>query len=124
MSPHFDALESVKQAAQSVKDVADRWNAIDLATLTDFIAGLERSACDLSASLQFLETSPPPPANVIRSAILNLKKDAARIERLVDASAAFLRSAPGLASGHDGIYQAGGAIVPVSLPFEIRGMQG
>lgn len=121
MTSHDKALGRITQAERRVRMTADEWNAVDLAAIFRDVAALECSAEDLRDAAEILKNTPKPDGTPIRSRILELKKSVVRLERLVGASAAFLRSAPGTAREDSGFYQAGGSICPPSP--EARGMQ-
>lgn len=132
------ALGRIMLAQQRVREAADRWNAVDLSAICHCCSALERTVADLRDATEMLKRSPAEvtaaeltPAQqastasreLFRSSLLDLKNAAVRLERLVDASAAFLRSAPGLAGEESGFYQAGGAICRMAPAPEARGMQ-
>jgi hypothetical protein len=121
MTPPDSALDRVVQAAERVEKAAGEWNAVDLIEIGECVSALEASAGDLSAAFTVLQGYHSSPAG-LRANLLNLKKSAGRLERLVDASAAFLRSAPGLACDRPVLYQADGAICQATL--EMGGVQG
>jgi len=110
MTRPSSALDRVVQAAERVEEAAGEWNAVDLTVISKCVSALEASAADLSAALTVIQGSDPErhQANPsgLRANLLNLKKSVGRLERLVDASAAFLRSAPGLACDQPVLYHA------------------
>jgi hypothetical protein len=128
MTPPNSALNRVVQAAERVENAAGEWNAVDLTVIGKCVSALEASAGDLSAALTILPGSDLKGYQATRSSLranlLNLKESVGRLERLVDASAAFLRSAPGLACGQPVLYQADGVICQVAAVSEMGGMQG
>jgi hypothetical protein len=123
MKPRNQALDRIVQAEQRVRDVADRWSAVDLSRIGSCVSALEAAATDLCAAKGILKGLPASPGSLLRTSVLDLKKAAVRLERLIDASAAFLRSAPGLACDQPVLYQAGGVIRQMAPPSETPGMQ-
>lgn len=124
MTARNRALDLIVRAERRVKDVADRWNAVDLSRIDSCVSALEASAADLCAADGILKGFPARPGSSFRTSVLDLKKAAVRLERLVDASAAFLRSAPGLACDQPVLYQPGGVIRQVAPPSEAPGLKG
>jgi len=124
MTPRHKAIEHIERAEQRVADAADRWNAVDLAAIGSCVSALEASATDLCAAVGILKGLPTGSGSLLRTNVLDLKRAAVRLERLVDASAAFMRSAPGLACDEPALYRADGVIRPVAPPSEASGMQG
>lgn len=128
MTPPNAALDRVAQAAERVEKAAGEWNAVNLTEIGRCVAALEASAGDLSAALTILQgpglKGYQATAAGLCGNLLNLKKSVGRLERLVDASAAFLRSAPGLACDQPVLYQPDGVICQVAALSEMGGMQG
>ncbi len=118
-----DALGRIALAEQRVREAADQWNAVDIAAIGHCVSTLECSAMDLNDAAEILKGSSMETGNVIRSKVRDLKKAISRLERLVDASAAFLRGAPGLGSDETGLYQAGGSVLESNLWPISRGTQ-
>jgi hypothetical protein len=118
-----DALDRIVLAERRVREAADQWNAVDLSSIGDCVSALERSAADLSDSTELLKTSSTSTGSVIRSKVHDLKKAVFRLERLVDASAAFLRGAPGSGGVDSSLYQAGGSVLEPVLTSSLRGTQ-
>jgi hypothetical protein len=117
-----DALGRIVLAERRVREAADQWNAVDLSALGHCISVLESSAADLSDATEILKISSTATGSVIRSKVRELKKAVSRLERLVDASSAFLRGAPG-PGGDDTRYQAGGSVFEAALSSPSRGTQ-
>lgn len=124
MTPRNRALDRIVQADQRLKQIAGRWNAVDLSAIGNCVSALEASSTDLCAAAEILKSSPARPGSPLRANVLDLKQSVARLERLVDASAAFLRSAPGLACDQPVLYQAGGVVRQPASFSETPGMQG
>ena len=110
-------------AGQRLAGTADQWNAVDLVAIGNCLSSLECLVDELSHALEILMESPPDTVSAVRSNILDLKENAARLERLTDSSASFLRCAPGLACEEPALYQAGGSIRITAPVAETRGMQ-
>jgi len=124
MTAQKEVIEHSSQAAHRVSDAAERWDATDLSAVVDCAATLESSAADLTLVLEILRKCPAESGSLLRSHIICLKKSAARLERLVDASSAFLRSAPGVVCENPGFYRAGGSMRPIELLADGQGVQG
>ena len=118
-----DALGRITLAERRVREAADQWNAVDLAAISRCMSALESSAADLSDATEILKTDSTVTGSVIRSTVQDLKKAASRLERLVDASAAFLRGAPGPGGFDTMSYRAGGSVFEVELSPASRGTQ-
>jgi hypothetical protein len=118
-----DALGRIVLAERRVREVADQWNAVDLSAVGNCISVLEYSAADLSDATEILKISSTATANVIRSKVHELKKALSRLERLVDASSAFLRGAPGSGGDDPQVYQAGGSVFDAALSSSLRGTE-
>ena len=111
MTPPNPALDRVAEALKRVDNAADDWNAVDLTVIAECVSALQASAADLSAALAILQRPGKTghgatPAGQVRANVINLQKSVGRLERLVDASAAFLRGAPGLACDQPVLYHA------------------
>jgi hypothetical protein len=117
------AQENIARSGKRVRDAADRWNAVDLFEISQCLSALDHSAADLSDAIGILKESPATAAGLIRSDIESLRTAALRLERLVDASATFLRLAPGPTGDDDGFYQSGGSLCNSAPPPEVRGTQ-
>jgi hypothetical protein len=124
MKPRNQALDRIVRAERRVKDVADQWSAVDLSRIGSCVSALEAAATDLCAAKGILKGLPASNGSLLRTSVLDLQRAAGRLERLVDASAAFLRSAPGLACDRPVLYQAGGSIHQVAPPSEAPGLKG
>jgi hypothetical protein len=134
MTSQHTADTKVARSERQVREVADSWNAVDLSAVAQCLSILNDSVADLSDAHRILKEVAATSADSVRvdstrgdslrSDIAGLKASALRLERLVDASAAFLRLAPGLASEDVGLYRSGGAICSLVSPGEPRGIQG
>jgi len=122
-------IESVRSA---IKRVAIEWDAADMARLESTRILLESSLVPLRRALQNTEPiSSLPDAKVLpaarqaaRQAAIDLKKEAAGVERLVDAAAAFLRSLPGGPSDYSPAYTGAGEIRPETSPLPTESYAG
>ena len=124
MTPRSQALDRIVQAGRRVQEVAGRWNAVDLSMVSSCVPALEDSAADLSIAIAILESAPESPGKPLRMGVLELQRAVARLEHLVDASAAFLRGAPGPEGDRPVLYQAGGAVREARLFSDSPGTQG
>jgi hypothetical protein len=124
MTSQYTAQAKITRSEQRVREVADSWNAVDLAAIAQCLSALDGSAADLSDAHQILKELPATSAGSIRSDISSLRASALRLERLVDASAAFLRLVPGFAREDGALYQSGGSICCSNSTGEMRGIEG
>lgn len=116
MSPQNQAREQVTAAAQRLREAADRWNATDLAAIESCAFSLEQSALELNEMLRTVRQIAPDNAAEFATGLLQIKNDVSRLTRLNDASAAFLRCAPGAGADETEFYGAGAA--RYSIPDE------
>lgn len=124
MTSQDTVQEKIARSEKRVKEAADRWNAVDLSAISQCLSALEYSATDLSEAVTTLKESAVTSGSLVRSNVASLRIAAFRLERLVDASAAFLRLAPGLDCDGAGFYQSGGSICCSVSPVGMRGIQG
>lgn len=123
MTSRPDALGRIVLAERRVTEAADQWNAVDLSVISRCVGTLECSAADLNDATEILKISPTATGSAIRSKVHDLKKAVFRLERLVDASAAFLRGAPGPGADATGLYQADGSVFEEVPASASRGTQ-
>jgi hypothetical protein len=123
MTSEQDALGRIVLAERRVREAADEWNAVDLSAIGQCISALECSVADLSDATEILKVSSTATGSVIRSKVRQLKKEVSRLERLVDASSAFLRGAPGSGADASTVYQAGGSVSEFALSSPLRGTE-
>lgn len=109
MTPQHQAREQVIAAGRLVKEAADRWNATDLAAMEGCTFSLEQSALELREVLETVRGILREDAADLAAELRQIKNDAARLSRLTDASAAFLRCAPGVSGSETGFYGADAA---------------
>jgi hypothetical protein len=122
VTPQDQACEQAIAAGQRLKEAADRWNATDLASIESCAFSLEQSALELHELLDSVHRMPRQNMTVLATELRQIQNDAARLGRLTDASAAFLRCAPGMSCGDSGFY--GADATRYSIPdAEVRGTQ-
>ncbi|HEU5021463.1 MAG TPA: hypothetical protein VFT60_06215 [Bryobacteraceae bacterium] len=109
MTPQHQAREQVIAAGRLLKEAAGRWNAADLASVESCAVSLEQSALELRETLETVRRIPREGTAELAAELMQIKNDAARLSRLADASAAFLRCAPGISSSEDAFYGADAA---------------
>jgi hypothetical protein len=109
VTPQDQAREQVIAAGRRLKEAADRWNATDLAAMESCTFSLEQSAFELHEMLETVGRIPREDAVNLAAELRQIQNDAARLSRLTDASAAFLRCAPGVSIGETGFYGADAA---------------
>ena len=122
MTPQDQAREQVAAAGQRLKEAAERWDATDLASIESCTFSLEQSALELHELLDRVRRTPDPNMTVLTAELRRIQNDAARLARLTDASAAFLRCAPGVSASESGFY--GADATRYSIPgAEVRGTE-
>ncbi|HVV44127.1 MAG TPA: hypothetical protein VHC72_02955 [Bryobacteraceae bacterium] len=109
MKPQDQAREQAVAAGRRLKEAADRWNATDLAAIEGCTFSLEQSALELHEMLETVRRMPREDAADLVAQVREIQNDAARLNRLTDASAAFLRCAPGVSGSESGFYGADAA---------------
>ncbi len=109
MTPQDQAREQVIAAGQRLKEAAERWNATDLTSIESCAFSLEQSALELRELLDHVRSMPDRNMTVLATELRQIQNDAARLGRLTDASAAFLRCAPGVSGSESGFYGADAA---------------
>jgi len=124
MNSQHKAQERIVRAGERIKEAADHWNAVDLSAISHCLSALEYSATDLSEAVTVLKESGPMSGSLVLSNIASLRIAALRLERLVDASAAFFRLAPGSDCDGAGLYQSGGSICCSVSPAGMQGIEG
>jgi hypothetical protein len=107
-------LSEIEAVRARLDATASEWNATD-------VPGIERAVRALEASLEPLETTVKShginsqlPAAELRTAAQGLKQQAAALERMVDAAAAFLRSNSFGISGNCDAYPFAGELSPAA----------
>jgi len=118
------AQEQISRARDLIRSAADHWDAADLSIIGNSVSVLESSVASLTAASSLLNSSPEMAGNEMRASLLRLKTDADRLQRLVDASAAFLRGAPGAQSADVELYQPGGSTRLIVTAPDAWGLQG
>ena len=103
------AQEQIRRARDLVRTAADQWDAASLSAIGNSVSVLESSVGSLTAASKALNGSQEIAGNEMRASLLELKTDADRLQRLVDASAAFLRGLPGAQSSDVELYRPGGS---------------
>jgi hypothetical protein len=110
VTPQYQLREQAAAAGRRLKEAADRWNATDLSAMEGCAFSLEQSALELHEMLEALRRGMPPEKMAgVAAEVLRLKNEAGRLGRLTDASASFLRCAPGAGAGESEFYGAGAA---------------
>jgi hypothetical protein len=101
-----EPIDRIRKAHSLVVRAAKCWNAGNVAAVEECVAVLEESAAELRAA-EAAAVGRADSLRGIRSEILQMKERVARIERLPDLAAAFLRGGAG-SSGASPLYRAGG----------------
>ncbi len=105
--------EQVQQAQQLARTATDQWDATDLTKVWNCVLTLETSVNSLTTASGVFHGSPDTEvARQAQAALLQLQNDAVRLQRLVDAAAAFLRNLPGEAGPAGSSYHPGGSEEP------------
>jgi hypothetical protein len=118
------AQEQIRRARDLVRTAADHWDAASLSAIGNSVSALESSVGSLTAATRILDGSQQMAGNEMRASLLGLKTDADRLQRLVDASAAFLRGLPGAQSSDVELYQPGGSTRLIATEPDTWGLQG
>ena len=118
------AREQIRRARDLVRTAADQWDAANLSAIANSVSVLESSVASLAAASEILNSSQEMPGNEMRASLLGLKTEADRLQRLVDASAAFLRHLPGGQSADVELYQPGGSTRLIVAEPDAWGLQG
>jgi len=119
------ALEQIREAERLLGAAAEQWNAVDLRAIGNCLSALEYSATSLRAAHRMiLQGSPEQAGGPMRTAVIAIRIDAGRLQRLVDASAAFLRGVPGAECADAELYRPGGSTHPIEPVSQSWGMQG
>jgi hypothetical protein len=116
--------EQICRARDLVRTAADHWDASSLSTVGNSVSVLESSVANLAAASEILSDSRELAGHEIRASLLVLKMDVDRLQRLVDASAAFLRHLPGAQSADVELYQSGGSTSLIAMGDDVQGLQG
>ncbi|HVW07871.1 MAG TPA: hypothetical protein VHC90_04785 [Bryobacteraceae bacterium] len=118
MTPQHQAREQVIAAGRRLQEAAARWDATDPAAMESCAFSLEQTALELGEMLQTVHRIAPENRAELATELLQIKNDAARLSHLTDASAAFLRCAPGAEGGVSDFYSAAAArySIPESEP--------
>jgi hypothetical protein len=124
MTGEHRLIEHIGEARQSLAAASEQWNAVDLSAIEGCISVLESSAASLTAAFEILQGAPQRPCGSLRAALIGIKEDATRLQRLVDAAAAFLREVPGAGWADVELYQPGGTTRAIRFGSEPWGMQG
>jgi hypothetical protein len=116
--------DQIHRARDLVRSAADQWDAANLSTIANSVSILESSAGSLTAAFKILHGAQQVTVNEMRASLLGLKTDADRLQRLVDASSAFLRHLPGAESADVELYQPGGSKRAIPTGTDASGLQG
>jgi len=109
-----EPLDRIRKAHSLVVRAAKCWNAGDVAAVEECVAVLEESAVELRAA-EAAAAGRTESLRGVRIEILQMKERVARIERMSDLAAAFLRGGTGSNSASP-LYRAGGFEEPELLP--------
>ena len=101
-----EAIDRIRKAGNLLARAEERWNAGSPAVVEQCIATLEESAAELCAARETAAVRADS-LRGLRNEILQMKEKVARIERLSDLAATFLRGGSGSAGGSR-LYRADG----------------
>ena len=118
------AQEQIRRAQDLVRTAADRWDAVSLPAIGNSVSVLESSVESLTAASGILSAREEMARDEMRASLLGLKTDADRLQRLVDASAAFLRRLPGVQSSDVELYEPGSSLRPIITGPDTWGLEG
>jgi hypothetical protein len=126
MSSATDCVALVRRAQQNAIRAAGEWTPVDPERVAECVAALDSAAADLRTVMESFQpeaSSHPEVDNAdygaMRADLFSLKQSLAGLNRLMDASAAFVRNLPGQNTRAGESYGAGGhlcsfAVAPVS----------
>jgi len=89
MEPSAETI--VGHAGECVRKAMETWNAADLARVAGSQQLLERAVDDLKVVTEALGRNPPRNAKELRPLVAALRRDVARMARVVDVCSAFYR---------------------------------
>jgi hypothetical protein len=122
VTPQDQVRDQAIAAGQRLKEAADSWNATDLTSIESCAFSLEQSALELHELLDHVRRMPRQNMTILATELRQIQNDAAHLGRLTDASAAFLRCAPGVSGSESGFY--GADATRYSIPdAEVRGTE-
>jgi hypothetical protein len=124
MSLQEPVLESIGECLQELRLATDLWNAVDLSRVQKCQETLEFVGLKMADAESLLRNAPGSGSAKLRSRVLELKAETLRLERLVDASAAFFRAAFPTAGGGSPVYGSGGHIRVEQASAASQGVQG
>jgi hypothetical protein len=124
MSLREPANGNMGDCLRELQSAADLWNAVDLSRAEQCREMLESVARKMADAERLLRHAPDNGSAELRPHVLELKAEALRIERLVDASAAFLRAAFPTAGGGSPVYGSGGHIRVDQASAASQGVEG
>jgi hypothetical protein len=101
-----EPIERIRKAHNLAVNAAKCWHAGSLAALEACLAALEESSAELRTA-EATALGRPNSLQAFRGEIVKIKEEVARIEKLSDLAAAFLRGG-GEFSGASPLYRAGG----------------
>ena len=120
MSSATDPAALVRRAQQSVARAAGEWTPVDASRINECVSALDSAASDLRTVMQSFGPEADLTNNSeysdMRADLLALKRSLAGLNRIMDASAAFVRNLPGSSSGAGETYAAGGNLRAFSVP--------
>jgi hypothetical protein len=106
MIPGKEPIDRIRKAHSLVVRAAKCWNAGNVSAVEECVAVLEESAAELRAA-EAAAAGRADSLRGVRGEILQMKERVARIERMSDLAAAFLRGGSG-SNGASPLYRAGG----------------
>lgn len=124
MSLREPVIANIGECLEELRSAAELWNAADLSRAQQCREMLESVAGKMADAESLLRHAPGNGVAELRPQVLELKTEALRIERLVDASAAFLRVAFPTTGGGSPVYSSGGHIRVERASDASQGLQG
>jgi hypothetical protein len=115
--PFTDPSALVRRAQENVTRAAVEWTPVDAARITECVSALDSAASDLHTVMESFRpeaaSANNPEYRQMRADLLALKQSLVGLNRIMDASAAFIRNLPGQHSGET--YAAGGQLCTVAV---------
>jgi hypothetical protein len=118
-----DIVALVRRAQQNAVRAAGEWKPTDAGRIAECVSALDSVASDLRTAKDTFQPDAPsqpradnPDYSAMRADLLSLKQSLARLNRLIEASAAFVRNLPGQNARAGESYGAGGHLCSVAAP--------
>jgi len=116
-------LRYLTRARASLSVALTQLQSGDLACIRECEEILEQAVVDLRCANEYLGGVPPQSDGKLREAIISTKSEAMQIERIVDASAAFLRAISTLDNPSTAVYGPNGQMTDHAVVSTLNGTE-